>query len=290
MTLIRSIRSKNYHLPSENILNKRENYENGILTVRFTGENLSLHGVSIYDLGESLLALQRIVHKAYLAKEGRLYKGSYPNKEEREKLALQLGERRRSSDAFALVPLLADPNIQDFMKKLCDYILSGIVGYYTGDLLDRVKNEKDENKRIFIGAIYGEVVNIVNRVDTIGGVEGISIGAPALGRETVAAFSSETKKYLAEIKDETYLGSYQEINGSVYKFYPASRIIGIRRAGGNTITVFLNEKDFEEIRYKKETNPMYRFKGHPVYKFGIETKSVSEFQADEIEYIVKEES
>lgn len=271
-------------------MKKREKYENGIFSLRFTGEDLSSHGVSIYDLGESLLALQRIVHKAYLAKEGRLYKGSYPKKEERELLALQLGERRRSSDAFALVPILADPMVQESMKRLCEYVISGVVGYYTGDLLDRVRKEKDENKRIFIGSIYTEVANIVNRVDTIGGVEGISLGSPALERETVAAFTSDTKDYLTELKDETYLGSYQEIKGRVYKLYPASKIIGIRRAGGNTVTVFLNEKDFDEVRYIKETNPLFLFKGHPVYKFGIETKSVSEFEADEIEYLVDDES
>jgi hypothetical protein len=49
--------------------------------------------------------------------------------------------------------------------------------------------------------------------------------------------------------------------------------------------VFLKSDDFDEIRYRQETNPLYLFKGHPVYRFGIETKSVSEFEADEIEYI-----
>jgi len=271
-------------------MNQREKYENGLLTVRFTGEHLSEHGVSIYDLGESLLAIQRIIHKAHLAQEGRLLKGAYPRKEERELLALQLGERRRASDAFALVPLLADPLVHESLKKLVDYVLSGIVGYYTGDLLSRLKKEPDENKRIFIGSIYSEVTNIVNRVDAVGGVEGISFGSPALGRETVATFNAESRDYLLELKNETYLGSYQEIKGRVYKFYPASKIIGIKRPGGSTVTVFLNDSDFEEVRYRKETNPEYIFKGHPVYKFGIETKTVTEFEADEIEYFTGEES
>lgn len=47
-------------------MQNRERYENGILTIRFTGEALGVHGVSIYDLGEALLAIQRIVHKAHL--------------------------------------------------------------------------------------------------------------------------------------------------------------------------------------------------------------------------------
>lgn len=265
-----------------------QKFEKSLLSIKFTGSDLDQHGVSIYDLSESLLAIQRIIHKAYLAQENRLYKGSYPKKEIREKLALQLGSRKKGSDLFALVPLIADPNINDVLKKAFDYVVSGIIGYYTGDVIERLKNENDDNKKIFIGAIHTEVANIVNRIDTVGGVEGISIGSPLLGRETIAAFDSNTKEYLNAIKDEYYLGSYNEIKGSVYKFYPNSNLVGIRRSGGSTVSVWLNKDDFDEIRYLKERNPIYCFKGHPKYKFGVETKQISEFEADEIEYITQE--
>lgn len=271
-------------------MSDRESYENGLLTLRFIGQALNKHGVSIYDLGESLLSIQRIVHKAYLAQEDRLEKGHYPKKHEREYLALQLGERRRSSDAFALVPLLADPNTQEIIKKTIDYVLSGIVGYFTGDIIDRVRKEKDPNKQIFIGAIYADVVNITNRVGTSGGVEAISLGSPALNRETVATITPETKAYLEKIENENFLGPYQEIKGRVYKFYPASNIVSIKRSGGKTVAIHLHEKDFDEIRYKKETTPWYKFKGHPIYKFGVQTKTVTEFQASEIEYMSPKES
>lgn len=266
-------------------MREREKYENGLLTIRFTGEALVTRGVSIYDLGNTLLATQRIVNKAYLSLEDRLTKGAFPKKEEREFLSLQLGERRRASDAFALVPILSDPLVQAHLKSLCEYVISGIVGYYTGDVLQRLHKEKDQDKQIFIGSIYTEVANIVNRIDAAGGVEGISIGSPLLGRETVAAFNSETKDYLGSLKNEYFLGSYQEIKGNVYKFYPASRIVAIRRPGGSTVSIFLSESDFDKIRYHRETNPLFLFKGHPKYQFGVETKAVSEFVADEIAYI-----
>ena len=67
----------------------RERYENGLFTIRFIGENLSARGVSIYDLSLSLLAIQRIVHKAHLSLEDKLIKGAFPSKEERQQLALQ---------------------------------------------------------------------------------------------------------------------------------------------------------------------------------------------------------
>lgn len=263
-------------------------FEKSLLSIKFTGSHLEQHGVSIYDLSECLLALQRIIHKAYLAQENKLYKGSYPKKEVREKLALQLGARKKGSDLFALIPLVADPNINDVLKKAFDYVISGIVGYYTGDVIDIIKNEKDDNKKIFIGSIHAEVANIVNRIDTIGGVEGISLGSPLLERETIAAFDSKTKEYLNSIKDEYYLGSYREIKGSVYRFYPNSNLVGIRRSGGSTVSVWLSKENFDQIRYLKESSPIYCFKGHPRYKFGIETKQISEFEADEIEYIAQE--
>lgn len=261
----------------------RESFNNGVLSIRFIGERLNEHGVSIYDLGESLLAIQRIVHKAHLAQAGRLIKNGYPTKEERESLALQLGERRRASDAFALVPILSDPAVQFAMLKLMDYIASGLIGYFVGDVIKRIKEEPDPDKKIFIASIYKEIEGIAVRVGTTGGVESISIGAPALERETLAVFTPDTKNYLAEIKDEAYLGSYEEIKGRVYKFYPNSNIIGIRRAGGSTVTIHLNENDFESIRYLKVKNPLFLFKGHPIYKLGAVTKSISEFDADEIE-------
>lgn len=267
---------------------KREKFENALYSIRFVGEELKVRGVSIYDLSNSLLALQRIVHKAHLSIEDRLVKGAFPDKEERQRLALQIGERRRESDAFALLPILTDSQVQDYMLKLADYVFSGIVGYYVGDVLKRVQKEKDSNKQIFIGSIYTEVATIVNRIDASGGVEGINIGAPSAGRETVAAFDAGTKEYLSAIKGEIVLGDYQELKGRVYKLYPASKIVSIRRGGGRTASVFLNENDFERIRYHRESNPIFIFRGRPRFQFGVETKVVSEFVADEIEYVARE--
>lgn len=266
-------------------MNEREKYENGLFTVRFIGEGLNEHGVSIYDLSHSLLAVQRIVHKAHLSNEERLVKGAFPGREERQQLSLQIGERRRKSDAFALVPILTDPAVQAYLKKLADYVFSGIVGYYIGDVLERVRNEKDHNKQIFIGSIYTEIANIVNRIDASGGVEAISLGSPALQRETIAAFDSKTKDYLSNLKGQYYLGKYQVIRGRVYKLYPTSKIVAIRRGGGRAVSIFLSDADFDLIRYHKEANPLFQFKGRPRYQFGVETKIISEFEADEINHI-----
>lgn len=264
-------------------MKEREKYENGILTIRFTGEDLSEHGVSIYDFASSLLAIQRIINKAHLAMEGKLRKGAFPDKKDREKLSLSIGERRRSSDAFSLIPLLTDPTTLEYAKKVADYVASGIVGYYVGDVIKRVSGENDENKQQFIGSIHADVVNIVNRIDAAGGVETIEIGAPFLGKPLLARFDESKKEYINGLSSEYYLGRNQTIKGNVYRLYPNSLIVTVRRSGGRKVNVFLKEADFDQIRYHTGVDPLVTFTGRPRYKFGIESQIITDFEASSIE-------
>lgn len=266
-----------------------ERFDNGLFSIRFAGEELKHRGVSIYDLSNSLLAIQRILHKAHLSIEDGLFKGAFPTSDARQGLALQLGERRRESDAFALVPILSDSTNVEYLKSLAAYVIGGLSGYYATDVIDRLRLEPDQNKRIFTGSIYKEICEIVNRVGATGGVESISIGAPVLGRPTIASFDLASKDYLAELKHHIYLGNYQEIKGSVYKLYPSSKIVAIRRSGGRSVSIFLSEENFDRIRYHRENSPLFIFRGRARYQLGVETKIISEFEADSIEYIPVEE-
>lgn len=272
-----------------NLLRKREKYENALLTVRFYGDELNNRGVSIYDLSHSLLAIQRIFHKAHLSINDKLTKGAFPDKETRQTLALQIGERKRGSDAFALLPILSDAQTLEYLKQITGYILPAIVAYYTNDVLDFIRGEKNKNKQIFIGSLYTEVAYIANRIDASGGVEKISIGAPALERETIAAFDSKTKEYLKSIEREYFLGDYQTIKGRVYKLYPASKIVAIHGSEGRAISIFLSSDDFDRIRYHRESRPLFLFMGRPRYPLGVETTLISEFEADAIEHIEEDE-
>ena len=99
-------------------MDKREKYENALFTIRFSGEELKTRGVSIYDLSNSLLAIQRIVHKAHLSMKDKLLKGAFPNEEDRQILALQISERRRSSDSFGLIPILSNPQTLAYLNQI----------------------------------------------------------------------------------------------------------------------------------------------------------------------------
>jgi hypothetical protein len=144
-------------------------YDESLFTVRFVGPELNTVGVGIYDLGLTLVAFQRLVHKAYLAKTDSARKGAFPDKNRRQELALQIGERRRESDAFGLIPIITDPLALQTLKYCADAVFNGVVGYYSGKVIERLRSEKDEPKKLFIGSIYSEVTNIIGRIDGGGG-------------------------------------------------------------------------------------------------------------------------
>ncbi len=263
-------------------MKQREKYENALLTIRFIGEDIDEQGVSIYDFASSLLSLQRIVNKAHLSIEGRLRKGAFPDKQARTRISLSIGERRRTSDAFALIPLLTDSTTLEYLKKIADYVASGLVGYCVGDVMKRIRGENDEDKQQFIGAIHADVVNIVNRIDAAGGIAKIEIGAPNQSKPLLIEFDEGKKDYINGLANEYYLGRNQTIEGGVYRLYPNSLIVTIRRPRGRKVNIFLSQENFDKIRYNQGDELQVKFRGRPRYKFGIESLTITDFEADNI--------
>ncbi|MBL0311361.1 MAG: hypothetical protein IPP78_01340 [Holophagaceae bacterium] len=169
--------------------------------------------------------------------------------------------------------------------KIADYVASSVFSYFAGDILDRLKREKDSNKQIFIGSIHADVVNIVNRIDASGGIETIQIGAPTSNQPMFAAFSVKQRDYVNSLSNTYYLGKKQIIKGNVYRLYPNMSLVTIRRPGGKKVDIELTEQDFESIRYQTGVNPLIAFIGCPKFKFGIEPTTITHFVADSIEVL-----
>lgn len=265
---------------------ERESFDNAALSVRFTGPRLSEQGVAIYDLAQTLMALQRMMNKAHLVTENRLKKGGYPSREERGKISLQLGERRRESDAFALVPIFTDFQTLNYLKSLAEMLTSALVGYAVGKVLDGFNeqgNKEDGDKfSVLVGSIHADVVNIVGRIDAPGGVKQVHIKGPPNDKSEPIIFDSRSKRYVDGLSGRYVLGRPQSISGKVYRMYPSTEIVTIRRAEGNRVDIYLGSKDFNAIRYSRKDNPTIAFFGRPRYKFGAETMVVTEFEADSI--------
>lgn len=82
--------------------------DNPVLWLRFIGKDLTVRSVPISELAESMLALQQIIVKAYQHETKTLGKASIRKHQERRKIALQLEERRRDSDAYGLSSMFSD--------------------------------------------------------------------------------------------------------------------------------------------------------------------------------------
>ncbi len=252
--------------------------EKALFSLKFIGPELQKHGVGIYDLGISLISFQRIINKSYLVLETRLERRTL-RFDERKKLALQLKAHKKGSDWYGLIPLLSDPSVIKSFKLISEYVMSGFVSYYVADILSRLRRHED-SKRIFIGNIYAEVVNIIGRIDSPSGIQQIEIASPLIGKKLI--FNEDHKTKIKQLSNEFYLGEFTSIQGKIYRLYPNSNIVTIRTTSGEKVNIFLDESNFNYIRYKIIGTPTIEFFGHPRFRFGSESQRISEFEATKI--------
>ena len=258
-----------------------------VLEVKFAGEQLNLHGIPIYELGTAFVSIQRMVHKAYLAQEERWERGRSPTRKEKEMLALQIGERRLSSDWFGLLPVLADPATLLVIRQTVDYVIGGLKAYAIG--LDRTRSESNESREMFIGAIYADTVNIVNRIGNVGVCESIEISSPTVRHSETITFDVSSRNYVRDLEAGSYLGNAQTIEGDVFKLYPGRAIIEILRPGGRKCKVFLEPDNFDLVRFSQTHSARIKVTGRPRFRIGAGMRTFSEFEGHSVVLLDEEE-
>jgi len=266
--------------------------EEPALWVKFSGELLDVRSIPIYELGDTLVALQRIIHKTFLHSEERLQKRAQLTQDERKRLSLQISEHRKSSDIYGLVPFVADPAVQQYISTLLKIGLGTLAKYALKSVLtdeqspQRQKTSlkaRDVQGSLLVGAIYAETVQITNHINNIGGVESIElIPAPSLGVDPVR-ITPDTQNYVREIVNESYHGEPEEIVGYVTRLHPNRLLADIKLAPGRYVKVGLDEEAFRFVRYETEPEEMLRFKGRPIIRLGKDVTSYQEFEADLVE-------
>jgi hypothetical protein len=252
--------------------------KDAVLTIRFVGPELKKHGMPIYELGTAFIAVQRIFHKAHLAQSEQLTKGKYPEKALRKSLALQIGAHERQSDFFGLIPILSDPSAVNAITAATKFVFAVVKAYAEKKVLDVLKGENNESRQIYIGSVQADVVNIVNRIDNIGGCESIEIGAPRYAPQQVLEFDAGTRDYVRQLGYEYFLGKSQELVGDVFKLYPYIGMVEVRRPGRKKCKVFLSEPDFERVRLSKNPSPRINVYGRPRYHLRAEGRAFNEFE------------
>lgn len=266
--------------------------EESPLWLKFSGDELDVRSVPIYELGDTLIALQRIVHKTYLFENDRLKKGAHLTQDERKRLSLQISERRKSSDLYALIPFAADPALQQHLLDLLKIGLGSLAKYALKSVLSGSDKPRSGNTKVqardiegsvLIGAIYAETVQITNHINNIGGIDSIElIPSPTLNIQSVK-LTPETQTYVREIANERYRGEPDEIVGYITRLYPNRLLADIKLAPSRYVKVSLNEQDFDFVRYETKAEQSLRFKGRPVMKLDKDLNTFQEFDADSVE-------
>lgn len=260
------------------------------LWLKFSGEELDVRSIPIYELGDTLVAVQRIIHKTFLFENDRLKKHAQLTQEERKRLSFQISERRKSSDLYALIPFAADPALQQYLLTLLKVGLGTLAKYALKSVLSPQPKSgttsiqaRDVEGSVLVGAIYAETVQITNHINNIGGIDSIElIPSPTLNISSIK-LTPETQTYVREIANESYRGEPDEIVGYVTKMSPNRLLAEIKLAPSRYVKVGLSEKDFDFVRYETVAEQQLRFKGRPVVRLGKDLNTFQEFEAESVE-------
>ncbi len=259
------------------------------LWIKFSGEELDVRSVPIYELGDTLVAVQRIIHKTFQFENGRLKKGAHLTQEERKRLSLQISERRKSSDLYALIPFSADSAIQQYLLALLKVGLGSVAKYALKSVLSPQPKSgttsiqaRDVEGSVLVGAIYAETVQITNHINNIGGIDSIGLIPSSTLNISPIKLTRETQTYVREIKNESYRGEPDEIVGYVTKMSPNRLLAEIKLAPSHYVKVGLSEEDFDFVRYKTAAGQLLRFRGRPVVRLGKDLDTFQEFEAESV--------
>ena len=252
------------------------------IELRFDGPALQAQGMPVYELGTTLVAVQRMLHKSHLIEDGRWVRGQVPGRRDRELLAVQLGGRQPGSDLYALVPLVSDPAAVAALARAIDLLLNALTSYAVGKALDAATAQPEHlaaeaggktETGSLIGAIYADVVNVVNRIGNVGGCETIQIGSPRFRQGEPVTFDRDTRDYVRSIPSARVLGPVQTIKGSVHRLYPDETIVEIRRPGGKRCKILLDATGFATVRYGQRKSAQIEATGRPRFRLGSQGRA-----------------
>ena len=210
------------------------------VSVRFVGKGINEeNGVPIYELAETLTAVQRLMYRAYLEHEN-LSQRTIRSAEIRRKLALQIGSRERGSDIYNLVWFLQTPGgvfAMTFLTSLLTEVSLMGVKYSVNQVI-RKWGKKKPRPELETEAIHGNpwdrredhdrgkyVINkqaipyynefseLTNPVGRAEGVERIEISFGSGSKPLI--ITPQVRENIRALEDYYYYGESQDILGVV---------------------------------------------------------------------------
>lgn len=260
-------------MPSE-----RKGTDLELLTLRFDGQGVASRSMPIYELASSLIAVQRIIHKAALFSEGNLERGVRLPTQRRRELALQIYAHREGSDVWGLAPYLTNPAIGPIFQQLIAIGVTALSAY----VWKRIRSDsKTPANQALVVNIFPEVKQLVDRIDNIGGVERIELLGPQQNSVQPLVIDGSTQEYVRELEYQLVPGSRRKISGVVTKILPQSFRLDIEDAPGHYIQVVLDPERFEKLRRLSSlTDREIEFEGIPYYRLGETRGGIKQFHAE----------
>lgn len=260
--------------------------------LKFSGEDLDIRSIPIYELGDTLIAIQRIVHKTFLHEKGRLQKHAQLSQNERAQLSLQISDRRKSSDLYALTPFITDRALQEYLLTLMKIGFGSLSKYALKSIFPEEKKPSQSGNKmvneqvagsVLTGAIYAETVQITNHIFNIGNIEKIEIVTPENFGIQPILIDQGVQAYVREIANERFRGNETEIVGHVTRMFTTKLTAQIKVGPSRYVNVRLSEANFDFVRYKTAHEQLLKFKGIPLIKLGKDNESFQEFDAISVE-------
>ena len=238
-------------------------YDQSLVKIRFKGPSLNDHGVPIYELGETFIAFQRIIHKCYLLQNNKLEPGARLSPQERAKCALHILDRKKESDGYGLAALITDPIIGGVLGGLAANAITALSRYVYQNVI-KGDTESEENR--LLRGIRNDVSAITERIGNIGGVEQIEV-VPGDGVDAEAVtIDQNTRDYVRGLPYKEIYGNTTSIEGVVTKILPRRMTIDLKIAPAKFVTVILNEQQFDRIRRSNQLHHIVRVIGRPIYQ------------------------
>ena len=252
------------------------------LWIRFLGEDLGGRPVPIHDLSLTMLAVQRLIYKAYLVREERLTRFAMPSDRVRTELALRLGDKRRESDAYSL---FADPLFTAIVAPLIVNVLTALGKYLVS------RNRRKTATAAVPPAItrsplsvlsYPQVLSLTQRLDEGSGITGLEIYSDVRGSPRVK-LDGNARAYVRELGARPFHGPPEVLEGQVKTLYYDDGSALVERDGAPSVKVSLPSKQFDTVRQEPAREAVIRFYGRPRWRLGTESLDYREFNAQRVE-------
>ena len=272
-----------------NQLKKQE----GVLWLRFKGENLEKRSIPIYELGQILISIQQIVTKAYLYDKKRMDAHAISNKK-REELALQLAYHEKGSDLYGFTSFVGTIVGNEHFIKIIMSIITALTGYGAERLISIIKKKRPSKKeldelpgdRLLSAFIFSQVYNIFKRIDAIGSIKNIEISTKIKKKIHKVELTIDTKNAVRALQEVNFLGGKEEekeIKGVVTRLNMKKNVVRVETEP-HDVNIKLTNEDFRAIRLSRRKFVECRFIARPEYRFGIEKLKTNDYEGRLLEF------